>query len=153
MHCLGVYLCLQNADFLGRRLMQSRNWFLDSPLLVTFAIGDRLHNPTLHNILAFKENVLNRKFKLFHRSKYVFRHASVSSTYRGQPLWALTKRQDSNVVADIVADNVVDMEVDKVADIAADKKNIGRHGVGHGGRHWWKTRWSTRWPTWRPTCS
>ena len=100
--------------------MQSRNWFLDSPLLVT--IGDRLHNPTLHNILAFKENVLNGKFKSFHRSKYVFRHASVSSTYRGQPLWALTKRQDSNVVADIVADNVVDMEVDKVADIAADKK-------------------------------
>ena len=113
--------------------MQSRNWFLDSPLLVT--IGDRLHNPTLHNILAFKENVLNGKFKSFHRSKYVFRHASVSSTYRGQPLWALTKRQDNIVVADIVAHNVVDMEVDKVADIAADKKNIGRHGVGHGGRH------------------
>ena len=100
--------------------MQSRNWFLDSPLLVT--IGDRLHNPTLHNILAFKENVLNGKFKSFHRSKYVFRHASVSSTYRGQPLWALTKRQDNIVVADIVAHNVVDMEVDKVADIAADKK-------------------------------
>ena len=41
--------------------------------------------------------------------------------YRGQPLWALTKRQDNIVVADIVAHNVVDMEVDMVADMEVDK--------------------------------
>ena len=106
--------------------MQSRNWFLDSPLLVT--IGDRLHNPTLHNILAFKENVLNGKFKSFHRRKYVFRHASVSSTYRGQPLWALTKRQNDIVVADTVAimesNMVAEMEVDNVATVNKEVSNI-----------------------------
>ena len=65
---------------------------------------------------------------------YLFRHASVSSTYPGQSVRNLSvicdtfrfpfcHRRDDIVVADMEVHMAADNEVDKMANMAADKKN------------------------------